>query len=213
MKNPVIVFDLALITIILLVAVGGWMMQVVPGSLGAPLVVQWQWQHYAAPLCGLELILVIVGFIRVAIILVISFLPGKTEEPRTSNTYYLWGYDVALVVGLIFALPIIFSGGLERSGVGAASGDIGAFNSALALYQVDLKAKTFPTTMGQLLSDNAPGWSGPYLATISADPWGNTYTYTGGASNYTILSIHHSDYHKSETVRYILGEGILSTLP
>lgn len=51
------------------------------------------------------------------------------------------------------------------------------------------------------------------LRAISARTRGGTLTYTGGASNYTILSIHQSDYHKSETVRYILGEGILSTLP
>lgn len=121
---------------------------------------------------------------------------------------------VVAIIGILaaVAIPKLLSA-IEKSKVGAASGDIGAFNSALALYQVDIMAKRFPATMNQLLTDNATGWSGPYMATISPDPWSNTYTYTGGASNYTIVSVHDSDYNKSETVRYILGDGILSTLP
>lgn len=142
--------------------------------------------------------------------------------PASTMPGWIVGLIVVICVGVIalpvcgimaaVAIPKLLSA-IEKSKIGAASGDLGAFNSALALYQVDIMAKRFPTTMNQLLTDNAAGWSGPYMATISPDPWNNAYTYTTGASNYTIMSVHTSEYNRSETIRYILGDGILSTLP
>lgn len=88
--------------------------------------------------------------------------------------------------------------------------DIGAFNSALKLYRVDTNHGPFPATLMQLVSDNANGWAGPYLATIAKDPWGNDYIYTGSADNYTILSVHDAYYvggARTSTIRYILNEG------
>ncbi len=102
----------------------------------------------------------------------------------------------------------------KPSKCGAAAGDIGAMNSALALYQVDVECKQFPaTTLIQLYSDNAAGWSGPYMATITADPWDNAYVYTSDGTNYTIQSVHDSDYNKSETIRYVANVGAMESIP
>jgi len=71
----------------------------------------------------------------------------------------------------------------EKSRVGAATGDIGAMNSAIALYHVD--TNKYPTTLYQLVSDNSTGWSGPYMATITTDPWGYEYMYESHGDSYT----------------------------
>ena len=123
---------------------------------------------------------------------------------------------VVAIIGILaaVAIPKLLSA-IEKSKCGAACGDMGAFNSALALYQVDVTAKLFPNnTLVQLYSDIAPGWSGPYMATITNDPWNNCYTYTGGAGgSYTVVSKHNSDYDKSETIRYSFGTGLMESLP
>lgn len=122
---------------------------------------------------------------------------------------------VVAIIGILaaVAIPKLLSA-IEKSKVGASAGDIGAFNSALALYQVDIKAKCFPTsTLMQLYSDAATGWAGAYMATIAQDPWGNQYTYTGSTQNYTIASLHKSDYKKSETIRYCMNTGVMESIP
>lgn len=142
---------------------------------------------------------------------------GPTSPPATrflDREIPTW-LGLCLIGGvfLLVVYAIMPNPAIERSKIGAASGDIGAFNSALALYSVDITAKQFPMTLRQLLDDNAVGWAGPYMATIGPDPWGNEYLYTGGAASYTILSIHDDEKNKSETIRYVLNDGILSTLP
>ena len=92
-------------------------------------------------------------------------------------------------------------------------GDIGALNSALQLYQTDVKAKRYPSTIVQLVSDSTAGWDGPYMATITPDPWNNQYIYTTNGISYTIQSIHDSENDKSETIRYCLGTGVMETIP
>lgn len=125
---------------------------------------------------------------------------------------------LAIVALLICGLAATCSrlphfGTIEKAKVGAAAGDIGAFNSALALYQVDVQCKQFPVTLLQLYSDNAAGWSGPYMATITPDPWDNAYTYTSDGSNYTIQSVHDASSDKSETIRYIFAQGMMESIP
>ncbi len=127
---------------------------------------------------------------------------------------------VLLIVGLLvaeclaFHFPAKLLSPQEKSKPGATMGDISAMNSALALYQVDVECKQFPaTTLMQLYSDNAAGWAGPYMATITPDPWGNAYTYTSDGTNYTLQSVHDSDYNKSETIRYIAAGGKMESLP
>ncbi|HNW92497.1 MAG TPA: type II secretion system protein GspG [bacterium] len=87
----------------------------------------------------------------------------------------------------------------------AASGDIGAIRSAMEIYQQDVVSHKCPGTLAQLVKDDTDGWSGPYMATITADPWDNRYCYTSDGSNYTIMSIHEVRYGSSETIRYILA--------
>lgn len=123
---------------------------------------------------------------------------------------------IAIVLILVFGIGTYIqnSSHIEKSPVGAASGDIGTFNSALALYQVDVAGKQFPaTTLMQLYSDNAFGWAGSYMATITKDPWNNQYTYTSDGTNYTIQSVHDSENDKSETVRYCFGTGVMESMP
>lgn len=123
---------------------------------------------------------------------------------------------VVAIIGILaaVAIPKLLSA-IEKSKVGASAGDIGAFNSALALYQVDLSTQKFPTsTLMQLYSDGASGWAGPYMATISNDPWDNKYTYTSSGSDYTIQSIHKSSgVAKSETIRYVFNAGVMESYP
>lgn len=101
----------------------------------------------------------------------------------------------------------------ERSSFGAAHGDIGAFNSALALYQVDVDSKCFPDTLAKLLRDDVPGWSGPYMATITRDPWGCDYQYQSNGKDYTI-SLSHSR-ESGIDIHYCMSQGVMvdSSLP
>ena len=125
----------------------------------------------------------------------------------------LLGLVIIVIVGVFFALgPRMFSG-IEKAKVGAASGDIGAFNSALALYQVDVTSQTYPASLYQLCNDNVPGWAGPYMATISPDPWNNSYQYLSDGTDYEIQSVHKSDTGRSETIRYKLSTGMMESLP
>lgn len=104
---------------------------------------------------------------------------------------------------------------IEQMKIGSATGDIGAFNSALELYQKDVDSRTYPTDFRQLLVDNSAGWLGPYIATISPDPWGNEYSYQSDGHDYTLLSVHEPFFCRvrAETVRYVLSEGKISLLP
>lgn len=139
----------------------------------------------------------------------------------------IWAYQVPNIVGtgMILLSFLVSCGGLQISNqmargdrrarflAGAASADIGAFNSALALYQTNCTTKQFPTQLTQLVSDTAAGWAGPYLATINNDPWGNEYIYTGVADNYTLLSIHDAGKPQAQTIRYIKSDGYITMLP
>lgn len=116
---------------------------------------------------------------------------------------------VAAVVILAVVAPAPASSTSEKSTIGSASGDIGAFNSALALYQVD--TDSFPTTqqgLHVLLQSNVAGWSGPYMATISPDPWGFEYQYESDGADYTISLSHTRE--SGIMLRYNLAAGQLS---
>src|SRR3989339_382006 len=96
----------------------------------------------------------------------------------------------AIWLGMLTILPIhsaltMRPHSIGQSKTGAAMGDIGALNSALQLYQTDVKAKRYPSTIVQLVSDSTAGWDGPYMATITPDPWNNQYIYTTNGISYT----------------------------
>lgn len=88
---------------------------------------------------------------------------------------------------------------------------------ALQLYRRDVSTGVYPTTLTQLVSDNAPGWAGPYLATIQPDPWSNQYAYTTDGNTYTIQSVHGRgslwrDYTPG-TIRCISGSDTPERIP
>jgi len=118
------------------------------------------------------------------------------------------------VIGMVaaIAMPKLMAA-VEKAKCGAACGDIGAYNSALALYQVDVRSKEYPQDLHQLVSDDVSGWSGPYVARITEDPWGGDYIYTSNGSTYTLQVVHDSEYDKSETIRYCINTGVMETLP
>ena len=62
----------------------------------------------------------------------------------------------------------------------------------------------------QLVSDGESGWQGPYMATIKLDPWGKDYVYTGGANDYTIMSVPGTDANTVNTIKYVASLGKMS---
>lgn len=94
-----------------------------------------------------------------------------------------------------------------------ACADIRKFNSALALYQVDVASSEFPRrSLRQLVADNVQGWAGPYLTELPADPWGNSYQYVSAGGNYTIQARWQTEAG-DKTVRYIFNIGHIQCLP
>ncbi|HNW93136.1 MAG TPA: type II secretion system protein GspG [bacterium] len=154
----------------------------------------------------------------IPVLVIKSFVMFFTRESDKRGDHYC---GVFFFVGILLAVELLtmhipkLMSVSEKTPAGAASGDISAFNSALALYQVDCDSHPFPaTTLMQLYSDNAAGWAGPYMATITNDPWGNCYTYTSNGTDYTILTIHISNNtHKSETIRYVFSSGVMESYP
>ncbi len=136
------------------------------------------------------------------------------RKPPAAWPLYLLLVLFLLGIPLLAILPVPLTSDIERSKIGAACGDIGAFNSALALYQVDVSDSQFPrTTLNQLVADTVLGWNGPYIATITSDPWNNNYAYTSDGSNYTVMSVHKGDRYGSETIRYVFAQGTTEQLP
>ena len=91
---------------------------------------------------------------------------------------------VILVVLMGFAVPALL-GSKKKADLDAAKTQIGLFRPALEKYALDIG--TFPTTEQGLdaLQKKPEGleeekqkeWSGPYISTISKDPWGHKYSY------------------------------------
>ncbi len=91
---------------------------------------------------------------------------------------------VILVVLMGFAVPSML-GSKKKADIDAAKTQIGLFRPALEKYALDMG--TFPTTEQGLESlqkkpedleeEKQAEWSGPYVSTISKDPWGHPYSY------------------------------------
>ena len=211
-EKPRFAFDWVLIAGMLLVAFIGFYAGEIAGTLGASRAVRWQWRHmYASPAFKISIFLMFVAVLRLGDLCIRR---SPTTSPCVSRVPLKFGYLVAVIVVFLHVVHmVLFGGGGESSPVGWTAGDIGAFNSALALYQVDTDSQFPKSTLMQLVSDNAPGWAGPYMATIASDPWNNAYTYTSNGTDYTIKSVHDSDYNRSETIRYVFSTGVMESLP
>jgi general secretion pathway protein G len=105
---------------------------------------------------------------------------------RNSRNQAFTLIELLLVIVIIATLAAIvvpqLAGSGEKGRVGAAKGQITAFETALDLYEVDCGA--YPTTaQGFEALRTAPspapkGWKGPYMKKeIPLDPWGNPYQY------------------------------------
>lgn len=102
----------------------------------------------------------------------------------------------------------------SASEAGAAHGDIMACRDALQLYYADVSPHRYPSTLTQLLRDDATGWSGPYIATITSDPWDNAYQYQTDGTIYTLMSVHdHFGADVRETIRYVSTDSEAVWLP
>jgi len=121
---------------------------------------------------------------------------------------------VVLVIYGVARIGLSVYATLERLKIGAATGTIGAFNSALKLYREDVTSGQLPEHLVQVVDDDVDGWGGPYMATITHDPWGNDYIYRANGTDYTLMSIHDQFYFdNSETIRYNLSNGEITYLP
>ncbi|HNW94130.1 MAG TPA: type II secretion system protein GspG [bacterium] len=137
-------------------------------------------------------------------------------QPARKRHVYTVVICLVLLVGLTTAGIIIHSVfmTLDRLKINAARGDIGAYNSALALYHDDVNSHRYPAALQQLCSDNAAGWAGPYMATVTNDPWDNAYQYHATGGSYSICSVHHTlGAGQGITVRYTLGDTEIAILP
>ena len=145
----------------------------------------------------------------VIIMLILLGLRAARRGGRSRSRLFDLAVLVLVIEGGAFFAREAFSV-IEDRKCAATAGDIGAFNDALDNYRTDVAARQFPTgTLSKLFSDDAPGWSGPYMATITPDPWNNAYTYTSDGNDYTIQSIHERQgyYPTAETIRYVFSDG------
>ncbi len=91
---------------------------------------------------------------------------------------------VILVVLMGFAVPSLLSG-KKKADLDAAKAQVGLFRPALERYALNLG--DFPTTEQgldalseaptDLEEDKKSDWAGPYISTISKDPWGHKFFY------------------------------------
>jgi general secretion pathway protein G len=91
---------------------------------------------------------------------------------------------VILVVLMGFAVPSLLSG-KKKADLDAAKAQIGLFRPALERYALNLG--DFPTTEqgldalsespSDLEEEKKSEWAGPYISTISKDPWGHKFFY------------------------------------
>lgn len=171
----------------------------------------WYWNHGPVEkLMEFGGVLAVTAVVRFLLLLLLK-QPADNRPPLVLHLSY---GALTLGTGYCFLLLALLSDSHGNSPVNMASGDIGALNSALALYQVDVQCKQFPaTTLMQLYSDNAAGWAGPYMATITPDPWNSAYTYSSDGISYTIQSVHDSPYNRSETLRYCSATGMMESIP
>ncbi len=172
-------------------------------------------RHWAWLLCGTHfsvLLYLCAPLALIALVIAARFAWHGGDKGRAVR---LTAYTVLLALVWCRVAGFHLEDAIDVSKRQGATGDIEkAFNPALALYREDVRDQRFPlTSLHQLYSDGVAGWSGPYLATITTDPWDNRYAYTCDGSNYTIQSVHATWYGVAETIRYVFSNGKTEQIP
>jgi general secretion pathway protein G len=92
--------------------------------------------------------------------------------------------DGLILLCVLLALPVWFTGTRCHSRVLQARAQICTFYTALGAYWEDVGG--FPDTLDALSSDpGVSGWRGPYLTKgVPLDPWGHPYVYVGIAAEH-----------------------------
>ena len=104
--------------------------------------------------------------------------------------------EVLLVLVILVLLGsmagIFIRGAQKRARSDAARAQIGVFDKAIKMYE--LNVQMYPATSQGLQAlrlppGDAPGWSGPYLdRDVPLDPWGNPYQYESNGETFRIWS-------------------------
>ncbi len=154
----------------------------------------------------------------VTAVLFLAFLSRcRNDENRVGflpmSPWLAWPLVAVAIVASVAGSLRIYDA-LSASKAGAAHSDIMACRDALQLYYADVSPHRYPSTLTQLLRDNAAGWSGPYMATITSDPWNNEYQYQTDGTTYTLMSVHdHFGADVRETIRYVSTDSEAVWLP
>lgn len=139
-----------------------------------------------------ELYLVRGFWLLIAVLVIAGLVDRIRRKDWPAVKRYLSCLGIVLLVlfgaGMFFAYHLLKS--FEYMKCGSTRFEMAAWSEALELYRNDVADSTYPSTLLQLYSDNAPGWAGPYLATVTTDPWDNAYTYQSDGSSFTITSVH-----------------------
>ncbi len=120
---------------------------------------------------------------------------------------FMFRLGIALLVlygiGMVFVDQLVKTQEARRCD--AARGTLAAHAEALNLYRTDVTDSRYPATLQQLVADNVPGWSGPYTAVITTDPWDNQYSYQSDGSSFTISTVHRTprQYWRTQTTEVI----------
>ncbi|WP_462164599.1 type II secretion system major pseudopilin GspG [Pseudoalteromonas xiamenensis] len=96
---------------------------------------------------------------------------------------------VLIILGLLGSLvaPKLFSK-VSSSKKKTALAQMQMVETAIDTYRLDMG--NVPAKLEQLVSDNAPGWDGPYLPkAVPLDPWGMPYIYSVPGENGKAFSI------------------------
>lgn len=93
--------------------------------------------------------------------------------------------EVLLVLVILVILGsmagVFIRGAQKKARIDAAQSQIGAFENAIKMYELNVMNYPPPNAGLQALNEppgDVPGWAGPYLdKEVPADPWGNPYQY------------------------------------
>ena len=131
-----------------------------------------------------------------------TVFPTHNSQLTTHNSHRGFTLiELMVVIAIIVLLAGImipnYIKNMEKAKLAKAKADIEILIKAITLYRID--SEVFPSSLTDLTSGDHP-----YLARdIPSTPWGGVYTYSLGASSYTIEAKDSSGNVKySETIKF-----------